>query len=95
MGRKFESERAIYYYNQGKLEEVNSTSEGYDLMVTNMGTIRYIEVKWSGGAIDRATLTGVIGEARLHPSRTFLLETTWITLTDQVYLVKEGGRIYP
>jgi len=95
MGRKFESERALYYFSQGKLQEVNSTSLLYDLMVTNLGTINYIEVKWSGGAISKMTLNKVINQARMHHSGTFMLETTWISMVDTKYLLDEGGIEYP
>jgi hypothetical protein len=98
MGRKFESERALYYFSLGKLLDVNTSSSMYDLHVKGMGTIESIEVKWSAGAfgaLRKSDLTDVVAQARMHPSLTFLLETTWILLQDQKYLIKEGGIKYP
>jgi hypothetical protein len=88
MGRKFESERAIYYASSDQLQAANSTSELYDLLVRNMDilTIRFIEVKWSRGAVSREELSGVVRQAKLHPSDTFLLEATYITSGDKLYL---------
>jgi hypothetical protein len=94
MGRKFESDRALYYFGLGRLLDVNATSGMYDLHVEGMGTIEYIEVKWSAGAVNRGTLIKTIAKARMHPSRTYLIETTYILLEDQKYLIKEGGIKY-
>jgi hypothetical protein len=93
-GRKFEAERAIFHYNLGHLVEVNATLGSFDLRVSNMSTIQFIEVKWSQGAVSRSTLSEIIVKARMHPSYTYLLETTWILQADKKYLFKEGGREY-
>jgi len=49
MGRKFESERAIFYAERQALLALNATVSGYDLLPTGLGSIRYIQVKWSSG----------------------------------------------
>jgi hypothetical protein len=94
MGRKFEAERVLYYYSFRKLVETNSTSMFYDFVVENMGTIKYVEVKWTQGSLSKAVLIDVVQQARMNPSGTFLLETTWISLENKRYLIEEGGIEY-
>jgi len=95
MGRKFESERAIYFYIRRSLTGVNSTAEGYDLRVENFGTIKYVQVKWSSGAVSKERLWKFLKQVKSFPSGTVLLETTYIPYYDKPYLRQNGGRELP
>jgi hypothetical protein len=95
MGRKFESERAIFYYLRDALDIVNATAPGYDLQVKNFGTIKYVQVKWAAGTVSRATLSKFLTQIKEFPSGTMLLEATNITSYDKQYLKTNGGQELP
>ena len=91
MGRKFESERAIYYARKNELVSMNSTASGYDLMVRNVGPINCIEVKWSIGPIPDQTISNIVADAKSHPSGTYLLESNFIDSRARTILQQKGG----
>jgi hypothetical protein len=95
MGRKFEAERAIEFAVRGALVMVNSTAPGYDLQVTNFGTIEFVQVKWAPLTISRASLSKFLTQVTSFPSGTMLLETTNIAPFDKTYLERNGGHELP
>ncbi len=95
MGRKFEAERAIFFYSRSSLTEVNSTAEGFDLRVQNFGTIKYVQVKWADGAMSRGRIREFLKQVKNFPSRTMLLETTYILDLDKPIIRQNGGRELP
>jgi RHS repeat-associated protein len=95
MGRKFESERTIFFASRNALERMNSTAEGYDLIPRNFKSIQYIQVKWSRGPIPASTISKVVMEARTHPSGSYLLESNNIDINAHTLLKQHGGEGLP
>ncbi|NJL33739.1 MAG: hypothetical protein HC893_07620 [Chloroflexaceae bacterium] len=91
MGRKFEMERVLFYAMKGQLQSVNSTAATFDITPINMGTIRFIEVKWSQGPMPAATIDDVSREAKTHPTNTYLVESNWIDDRARQRLIQKGG----
>lgn len=93
MGNKYEVERLIYWASNGMLESGNSTSRQEDFVIRNFYTIKYVEVKWSEDKFTDAA--DIVAEAKLHPTRTFLLETTALSPDAIVTLEDNGGDRLP
>ncbi|MCI0711833.1 MAG: hypothetical protein L0154_16880, partial [Chloroflexi bacterium] len=92
-GRKFESERAIYFASRGQLANVNSTATGYDLTIQNfhIPTVMKVQDKWllngyGGGVGD------VARESQTHPEGTYLAEFSYLTPDSKLSLVAAGGQ---
>jgi hypothetical protein len=72
--------------------QTSATGPRYDMQVNNLGTVQYIEVKWSRNGITAATARDVAQQASLYPPGTFLLEANAIGPTGYAALVRHGGR---
>ena len=91
MGRKFESERAIYYAREKMLVNMNVTSAGYDLTVSNFGTITSIELKWTLNPLGEPIIKSVAEKSKLHPSGSYLLESNKLDNNSKISLRANGG----
>jgi RHS repeat-associated protein len=98
MGRKFESERAIFFAGRNALTSVTSMGAEIDLVVNNFGTINYVQVKWSDKGMSYSSANKVKNDFQNNPKYTsgsFLLESTSFDAAALAHLVNNGGQQLP
>jgi RHS repeat-associated protein len=95
MGRKFESERILWYAAQGNLARTNASARIWDLQPIFLGTITHIEIKWTGtsyGNVPSSTRREVLVESREHSTGTYLVEFNRLSAEDVQFFTENGGR---
>ena len=78
-----------------RVERMNSTASGYDLLPRNFDSIHYIEVKWSRGPMPWTTVEDVVNDSQRYASGTFLVESNNLDFTARFLLQRHGGQELP